>query len=136
MKKIVIALISFFIAYQANAVDASTEVLQIEKAVFKDKPVFCEEDILDIKRNDFKLMDYELMSSESGERYALVSIKNTSSGQRFLRKENLVAIFANCTSLYPQEIEQTLAGNETLTKKIYFGKNKFPIIKVITENEI
>ncbi|MDG1945174.1 MAG: hypothetical protein P8J17_13040 [Halioglobus sp.] len=136
MKKIVIALISSFIAYQANAVDASKEVLQIENAAFKDKPVFCEEDILDIKRNDFKLIDYELMSSESGERYALVSIKNTSSGRRILREENLVAIFSNCTSLYPQKIEQTLAGNETLTKKIYFGKNKFPIIKIITGNEI
>ena len=136
MKKIVIALISSFIAYQANAVDASKEVLQIENAAFKDKPVFCEEDILDIKRNDFKLIDYELMSSESGERYALVSIKNTSSGRRILREENLVAIFSNCTSLYPQKIEQTLAGNETLTKKIYFGKNKFPIIKRITGNEI
>ena len=136
MKKIVIALISSFIAYQANAVDASKEVLQIENAAFKDKPVFCEEDILDIKRNDFKLIDYELMSSESGERYALVSIKNTSSGRRILREKNLVAIFSNCTSLYPQKIEQTLAGNETLTKKIYFGKNKFPIIKIITGNEI
>ena len=136
MKKIIIALISFFIAYQANAVDVSEDVLQIENAPFKDKPVFCEDEILDIERNDFKLIDYQLMSSESGERYALVSIKNTSSGQRILRKENIVAIFANCTSLYPQEIEETLAGNETLTKKIYFGKNKFPIIKVITGNEI
>jgi len=136
MKKIVIALISFFIAYQANAVDASKEVLQIENAAFKDKPVFCEEDILDIKRNDFKLTDYELMSSESGERYALVSIKNISAGRRILREKNLVAIFSNCTSLYPQKIEQTLAGNETLTKKIYFGKNKFPIIKIITGNEM
>ena len=119
MKKIVIALIFFFIAYQANAVDASKEVLQMENAAFKDKPVFCEEDILNIKRNDFKLIDYELMSSESGERYALVSIKNMSSGRRILKKENLVAIFSNCSSLHPEKIEQTLAGNETLTKKIY-----------------
>ena len=136
MTKNIIALIPILIAYQANAVDAPKEVLQMENAAFKDKPVFCEEDILDTERNDFKLIDYQLMSSESGERYALISIKNTSSGQRILRKENLVAIFANCTSLYPQQIEQTLGGNETLTKKIYFGKNKFPIIKLITGNEI
>ena len=134
MKKTITALIFFLVAYEANAMDASTEVLQIENAAFKDKPVFCEEDILDIKRNDFRLINYELMSSESGERFALISIKNTASGQRILRKENLVAIFADCTSVYPQEIEQTLAADETLTKTVYFGKNKFPIIKITTGN--
>ena len=136
MKASATILLNTLFVSQIAIATPTTDVLQINSALFKDKPVFCEEEILSPTKNDFDLVDYDLMNSESGDRYAIIHIKNTSSGQRILKRENLVAILANCNSLYPENLNQTLPGRSTVTKSIYFGKHQFPIIKIITGNEI
>ncbi|BFM14763.1 hypothetical protein R50073_09460 [Maricurvus nonylphenolicus] len=136
MKVRLAVLFSVLFVSQIASASSSQGVLQISNVLFKDKPIFCEEDILTPDKSDFDIVDYDLMSSEGGERYAIINIENTSSGQRILRRENLVAVFANCTSRYPEVLDQTLSGNEMLTKSIYFGKNKFPIIKVISNSDM
>lgn len=117
---------------QAGENDSST-IIHVGDASFKDKPVFCEEDIVEPDRNDFQVLDYNVMSSEDGHRYSLVTIKNTSSGQRILTEDNLVAIYANCFSQKPLPFRQKFSGREVITKSIDFGSHPFPIIKIISE---
>lgn len=135
MNATIVTLLGTLLVVQAVSATPPKGVLQVDNALFKDRPIFCEEEILAPRKSDFEIVDYDLLSSEGGERYAIMNIRNTSSGQRILRKENLVAIFANCNSLYPENINQSLSGRETVTKSISFGINQFPIIKIITGNE-
>lgn len=111
----------------------SSTIIHVDDASFKHKPVFCEENIVEPDKNDFQILDYNVMSSEDGHRYSLVTIKNTSSGQRILTEEHLVAIHANCFSHNPLPFRQKFSGRETITKSIDFGNNQFPIIKIISE---
>jgi len=50
---------------------------------------FNQDDLKEIKRHDFEVVDYALMSNEQGERWATVTFKNTSSGLRLLANEYL-----------------------------------------------
>ena len=112
----------------------SDVIIHFEDPPLREASIFCEEekDIVP-KRNDFEILEYALMSSNQGHRYALVTIKNTSSGYRKMKKEHLVAILANCKRVYPMSFELSFEGNEVITKEVNFGLNGFPIIKVINQ---
>ncbi len=105
--------------------------LRFEDSPFKNTAVYCEEEKSVVARsNDFEIVNYALMSSERGHRHALLTIKNTSSGQRTLIGEHLVAILANCDRIYPIDFEVIFKGNELITKEVDFGINRFPIIQI------
>ena len=70
------------------------------------------------------------MSSEFGERWVIITVENTSSGRRFLKSENVVATFADGSQLNPDHLDEYARGGELLTKTIFFGIRKFPIVKV------
>ncbi len=110
----------------------SDTIVHVDDASFKNKSVYCEENLVEPEKNSFEILDYNVMSSEAGDRYSLMTIKNTSSGQRFLTEKHLVAIHANCFSQNPVTFKKKLSGGEVVTKNIYFGKNQFPIIKIVS----
>ena len=118
------------------ASDISTSVIRFDESPFIAETVFCEEEQeLIPEDNDFEILNYALMSSEQGSRFVLANIKNKSAGQRILRREHLVAIFADCSQRHPINIEYKFDGGEVVTREINFGNNRFPIIKVISELE-
>ncbi len=82
------------------------------------------------KIGEFKILSSILMSNLSGERWATVTMKNLSSGQRILDKEHVVAIFANGEKRNPSQAEYRFSGQEEITMIINFGKSKFPILRV------
>ena len=82
------------------------------------------------KRNDFELRNAAFMSNEIGERWVMITVENTSSGRRFLRRENVVATFADGSQFNPSHFDENVRAGELLTKTIFFGVRKFPIVKV------
>ncbi|MGD8911433.1 MAG: hypothetical protein PVJ68_01645 [Candidatus Thiodiazotropha sp.] len=80
------------------------------------------------KENDFEMINYSPMSNKAGERWVLVTLRNNSTGQRFLKSEYIVATFASGEQSNPQFADQKVDGGGIVTKTIYFGTNKFPIV--------
>ena len=93
-------------------------------------PRFRFENELKPKPNGFELREAAFMSNEIGERWAIITVENTSSGRRFLKRENIVATFADGSQVNPSHLDENARGGELLTKTIFFGVRKFPIVKV------
>jgi len=131
-KFIIAVLIVFSSALQAN----ENEVLSVERSVAKNIKLSFAND-LDIKpkSSDFEINNYVLMSSEEGERWAVITLTNLSSGNRTLVHEHLLALFANGERRSPLEYKLGFAGNETQSVTVSFGESKFPILSIYSGNE-
>lgn len=106
--------------------------LRFENSPFKGQPIYCEDrTALSPDKGDFDLLDYVLMSSDYGERFALITLRNRSAGQRIFTQDHIVAILGNCQTIKPQPIEKRFASTETLTLRVAFGVHKFPVLKII-----
>lgn len=116
------------------AADRTDKTLTFEPTPFKNSELFCENDN-DIfpAKNEFELINYSIMSSEEGERFGFITLRNTSSGQRIFTQDQLLAILGDCSRKPPQPIEKKFAGNETISLQVNFGLSRFPILKLITE---
>ena len=80
------------------------------------------------KANDFELLHFAPMSNKIGERWVLITVKNTSTGHRLLKSEHIVATFANEEQRNPKGLNESIDGGQIFSKAIYFGVNKFPIV--------
>jgi hypothetical protein len=80
------------------------------------------------RANDFELIHYAPMSNKNGERYVLITVKNTSGGRRFLKSEHIVATFVNEKQINPIDLNESVDGGKVFSKTIFFGVNKFPIV--------
>ena len=78
----------------------------------------------------FTIIEKYFMSNDLGERWAVLTIQNTSAGKRLLKNVNLVATYADGSQSIAQNIDETLDGNEILTKAVFFGIHKFPILTI------
>jgi len=94
---------------------------------------FDQVDPLEPLANDFKIEGYSYLSSEGGERWALITLVNTSTGQRLLKNENLVVTFADGTQVYAKNIEGRFDGGERVSKSVFFGYSRFPIVSIELE---
>jgi hypothetical protein len=80
------------------------------------------------RANDFELINYAPMSNKNGERWVLITVKNTSAGRRFLKSEHLVATFVNEEQINPIDLNESVDDGKVFSKTIFFGVNKFPIV--------
>ena len=124
---------AYILLIPVSSVAVETDkTLSFEVTPYKHTKIYCEnDDNIKPSKNDFELLDYTALSSEQGDRFVLVTIKNTSSGQRLFNQSSVVAILSDCTRIRPLNIELTFSGNEVLTKQLNFGINKYPILKLI-----
>ncbi|MBQ0753876.1 MAG: hypothetical protein KBT87_04860 [Gammaproteobacteria bacterium] len=83
-----------------------------------------------VKRHDFEVVDYALMSNEQGERWATVTFKNTSTGQRLLANEYLLAEFADGTQRFALNLDGKVESGQVLTRTVFFGYHRFPILRL------
>jgi hypothetical protein len=90
-------------------------------------------DELKPKQNDFRLIQASFLSNNIGERWAIVTLENTSLGQRLLKNESIVAIFADGSQGYAHNLDEKLEGKGQLTKAVTFGVHTFPILNVTVE---
>lgn len=127
------SLFLIFTLMLANIAIANDDVLAIDRVVDKNVQIaFPNDDNMSPRRSEFELLNFVLMSSESGERWAVVTLKNTSTGKRIFEQDQLMALLANGTRIYPQEIKQTFEGGEVISLNVHFGKKQFPILNITT----
>ena len=128
MKKYIIPAL-FFIAFASNAKE--TEVLTVDRVVSNNIILsFPNDKNLKAKPSDFKLVNYVIMSNDIGERWAVLTLTNTSSGNRVLEQDHLLALFADGTRKMPLEIKLNFEGRETQSLTVSFGESKFPILSI------
>ena len=80
--------------------------------------------------SDFKVINFALMSNQSGERWAIVTIMNQAQGRRTLSHNHLMALIANGKRINPVELSQSFKASETMSLTINFGESKFPLLTV------
>ncbi len=107
----------------------SEHTLRFEFTPVKNTPLHCENPLrIKPSKNDFELVDYSFMSSEAGERYALVTLKNTATGIRIFNEQHVVVIYGNCSYKKPHPIEEKFTNQETKTLMIKLGVSRFPAL--------
>lgn len=127
-----------FLAFLNNAQAdrySQNEILTIDGSIPETVNLeFSDEDNLVPKIGEFKVLSSILMSSPSGERWATVTIKNTSPHQRLLDREHIIAVFANGERRNPIHAGHKFSSKEETTMIINFGLSKFPILKINVRN--
>ncbi|KZY35861.1 hypothetical protein A3730_02265 [Alcanivorax sp. HI0044] len=98
-----------------------------------DNADFDRDNPLEPDSSSFILLDASSLSSDSGERWALVSLRNDAGGQRILRDDYLVAEFANGDRRHASNLEGSFAAAEQQRKMVFFGYHRFPILRVFTQ---
>lgn len=111
------------------------QVLRFEPSPFQGVELNCQRD-KDIvpRRSDLLLDNYALLAADNGERVAIITVTNGAGGQRMFNQEHLVAIMADCSRIYPQSFELTLAAGQQQTLQIYFGRRVQPVLQLISNN--
>jgi hypothetical protein len=124
-----------FITFLTNANENA--VLNIDRSVSKNVEFsFPNNKNVKPKQSDFELINYVIMSNELGERWAVLTLTNTSSGNRMLEQANIMATFADGKRQTPLDFKLNFEGKETQSITVSFGKSKFPILSIIAETEI
>nr|WP_019614728.1 hypothetical protein [Psychromonas ossibalaenae] len=128
-KFIAVVVLIFSSAVQAAEMDA----LSVDRAAADNIHLsFANDQNIYPKEGDFEINNYVLMSNEQGERWAVITLTNLSSGSRTLVHNHLMALFANGDRGTPVPYQQHFAGNETQSITVSFGVSKFPILSVYT----
>jgi len=115
----------------STALAQSNEALSVDRMITKDIELsFPNDDDAKPKAGDFKIINYVLMSNEIGERWAVITLKNESSGTRVFDQEHLMALFADGTRKPPLDYKLNFQGEEIQTITVSFGEHKFPILTI------
>ena len=91
---------------------------------------FKRSDALVPANNDFEILEAVVMSNDLGERWAVITLQNRSTGQRLLKNENVVATFADGSQSFAKNLDAVVKGKQKLTQAVLFGYSKFPILTI------
>lgn len=129
------AIITSLLFLNSSLVFAKNDVLTIENIVpHSVQLAFPNDKNIVPEVSDFKVDNIVLMSNEDGERYAVVTFTNMSSGSRTISKDHVMALLANGERIFPETLSHSFKGNESVSLTVSFGKNKFPILSVYTRS--
>lgn len=132
-KAFVIILLMLSWSTQADSIKA----LNVDRAVSNSMHLsFANDSNITPKKGDFKITNYVLMSNEEGERWAVITLINLSSGNRELGEEHILALFADGSRFMPMEFKLGFKGNETQSVTVSFADYKFPILSVYSSNDL
>jgi hypothetical protein len=124
-------LLSVFILLSFYTSANETNVLTVDRTVTHHLELaFPNEKNLKAKDSDFELINYVLMSNDLGERWAVITLNNTSTGNRVLEHEHLMALFADGKRNNPPAFKVNFEGHETQSVTVSFGESKFPILSI------
>ena len=113
------------------------DVLRVDRVVPQNlKLSFPNDENIKPRSSAFKLINYVVMSNEKGERLAVITITNSSTGSRILQAGHVMALFANGKRESPKEFKLNFKGEETQSITVSFGENKYPILSLYTGIEI
>lgn len=107
------------------------QVLQFDRVQITGKEFhFTRDPQLVPEKGPFALVESFAMSNDLGERWALVTVRNTLNSDRFLKDEHLVATFADGSQAYARNLNERLGGREVFSGSVFFGHSPFPIVQV------
>lgn len=112
-----------------EAKDRNNKTLSVDQQVSQTF-AFQNDDGIKPKAGTFALRHYVLMSNEAGERWAVLTLENTSSGSRTLEQAHIMALFADGKRLFPRAYSENFKGSELKSITINFGPHKFPILSL------
>lgn len=113
-------------------VQASDDVLMVDQSIDSQVELaFPNDRNIQPRPGNFEVVNYVPMSSETGERWAIVTLKNASSGSRIFESHYLIGLFADGDRREPLAYKQTLEGGEVVSVTLAFGRHKFPLLTVI-----
>ena len=136
-KALVLIFIVFSSAVVANTSNTLNNVLNVDRAIPRSIHLsFPNDNNITPKKSDFTILNYVLMSNNEGERWAVITLTNLSSGNRELNQEHLLALFADGSRLTPIEFKLGFKGSETQSVTVSFAEHKFPILSVYSSNEL
>lgn len=116
-------------------VHANEDVLSIDRVVAGNVNLaFPNEQNIQPEQSEFKVNNFVLMSNDTGERWAVVTLTNHASGSRSLTNKHLMALVADGQRIAPVEFSQLFKANETITITTNFGESKFPLLSVYTRS--
>ncbi|MED5389239.1 MAG: hypothetical protein VX793_10335 [Pseudomonadota bacterium] len=119
-------------SYPAARADNDT-VLRFDTPVQVDNGAdFDRDSPLEPSASSFVALSANTLSSDNGERWALVTLENRDGGKRLLRDEYLVAEFANGDRRYASSLEGAFRAGEKQRKMVFFGYHRFPILRILT----
>ncbi|MBH0037912.1 hypothetical protein [Pseudoalteromonas sp. SWN166] len=136
-KALVLIFIVFPSAVAANTSNTLNNVLNVDRAIPSSIHLsFPNDNNITPKKSDFTILNYVLMSNNEGERWAVITLNNLSSGNRELNQDHILALFADGSRLTPIEFKLGFKGSETQSVTVSFAEHKFPILSVYSSNEL
>lgn len=116
---------------QVNA--EQTQVISMDRSLGPDTILmFPNEQNVQPELSDFSILNSLFMSNQAGDRWAVVTLRNTASGNRSLEQNHLMALLGNGKKVTPQPFKISLAAQEVQSITIYVGKYQFPILQVLS----
>ena len=132
MKRFLLGFLLFLFGQISFAGDEGSRAMQFEEPLYKNTEAPFDIDLdIEPSANEFELQDYSVMSSESGNRQAMLTIYNTASGQRIVNEDHIVAILGNGHRVHPHAFKLKLSGEQTVNQTVQFGNRRYPIVKII-----
>ncbi|CAM2893186.1 hypothetical protein [Pseudoalteromonas distincta] len=136
-KALVLIFIVFSSAVAANTSHTLNSVLNVDRAIPSSIHLsFPNDNNIMPKKSDFTILNYVLMSNNEGERWAVITLNNLSSGNRELNQDHILALFADGSRLTPIEFKLGFKGSETQSVTVTFAEHKFPILSVYSSNDL
>ncbi len=122
------------ILFSVSSYADETEALTVDRVIANNLELaFPNDKNVKPKASDFELINYVVMSNDLGERWAVITLTNTSSGRRILEHDHLMALFADGKRKSPPAFNVSFEGQETQSITVSFGENKFPILSITSD---
>ncbi|MEC4728626.1 hypothetical protein HWQ46_24190 [Shewanella sp. D64] len=122
----------FSVLFSANSL-AADNVFYIDRSVPANVDIqFVNNHDIQPDKSDFEVVNYIVMSNEDGERKAVVTLRNSASGERIFESSQLHALFADGKQRAPSAYKQIFAQGELISMTLSFGHRLLPILQIFT----
>ena len=113
-------------------VQEPNDALHFDRPIAKELPIeFQVEEDLYPTRSEFKIVDFAFLSSESGDRCAMVIVQNQARDSRAFTEDQLIGLFADGRHRKPIRLRERVEGSKIETLMIPFGDSDTPLVKLI-----
>ncbi len=104
-----------------------------DRPIAKELPIELQiEEDLNPTRSEFKIVDFAFLSSESGDRWAMVIVQNQALDSRTFTEDQLIGFFADGRHRKPIRLRERIEGSKTETIVISFGDSDTPLVQLLT----
>ncbi|BAJ01271.1 hypothetical protein [Shewanella violacea] len=113
--------------------ETASDVFSVDRIVSNDVELkFTNDGDIQPKISEFIVVNYVLMSNEKGDRRAVVTLENQSSGSRIFKSDQVMALMGDGRRLSPHTYKQKFKRGESISMTLLFGNNKSPILQIYT----